>query len=769
MKRTPTLLIALFTLLASFGGINAQTPGENIDVTQYEIRLSNFNFTDHTLQGEALVTLNATANTNIIVLELKTLTVSDVLCETPGFGVNGFNQNGDLLTITLSEMLSAGQAISLDILYGGNTFNESWGGVHWWGNYVYNLGVGFESIPHNLGKTWFPCVDNFTDKAAYILSITVPNDKKAICGGIHSLTTDNGDGTSTWIWQIPQEVATYHVSFTIGDYVVWEDTYNGIERDIPVEVYVKPSQINNVPGTFVHVKDIAAFYEENFGPYPFNRIGYICTGQGCMEHIDNIALTSGVITGNTTQEEYVAHELSHMYFGNKTTCSTAEDMWLNEGFAQFCGLFYRVGVYGEDDFQQAMNSKINSIANWCKTDSHWIPINNIPQSMTYDSDAVYNRGAVIVNTMMNYLGRENFLSGIRHYLENHAYNAASSEQLRDALTESTGIDMNGFFDTYVFTGGMPHFDVSLLNVALNGNLYDATIKMTYQHVGSSHIGQNNRVEVTFIDQEGQLQTMMVNWDGLEAEQTISLDIHPIYAFADYYNHFLDAKTDKNLTATSTATLSHSRNSIKVNSVTDSVMLRSEAHFIGPDNDPSIPSLTLSTSHFWNIMRLDIGDADVSATFDFSNSSSVDGDIIHTANDSAVLLYRSSPLEAWHTIPYTWLGNWNWKTGRFIVDDVQSGQYTIAAIDKTTWSVNQASMLTFSVFPIPTHDMLHVEAVCTPSQQEKTEYRITNLIGQTLMTGHFSTATGVSTIDVSNLPSGAYFIIINGTTQKLIIQ
>ena len=758
MKRIITLLLLL---IAFMGNTIAQTPGENFDVIHYEIHLGNFNYTDHTLQGEALVTLNATASTNTIVLELKTLTVSAVLCETSGFGINGFNQDGDLLTITLSEALSTGQSITLDILYGGNTFNESWGGVHWWGSdYVYNLGVGFESIPHNLGKTWFPCVDNFVDKATYNLYITVTNDKKAICGGNHVNTVDNGNGTSTWHWEVPQEVATYHVSFAIGDYVKWEDTYNGIERNIPIEVYVKPSQINSVPGTFVHIKEIAAFYEENFGPYPFNRIGYVCTSLGCMEHIDNIAITSGVITGNTTQEEYLAHELSHMYFGNRTTCATAENMWLNEGFAQFCGLFYRVGVYGEDDFQQAMSTKTNNITNWCMGEDNWIPLNNIPQDMTYDGSAVYNRGAVVVNTMMNYMGRENFLIGLRHYLETYAYSAASSEQLRDALTEATGIDMNGFFDTYVFTAGMPYYNVYLMDVTPNGNQYDANIQLKYKHYGPEHVGQNNRVEVTFIDNDGQTQTLLVNWDGLEAEQTVTLDIEPIAAFVDYYNHFLDAKQEQNLVATAATNIAQGKFKAIVNSVSDSTMLHIEEHFFGPDDDPGIPALTMSSRRFWNFFRKDFGEADVAVQVVYNKTTGQDDDLIQTQNDSAVLLYRSSPAEAWHFIPYTLQGNW--KVAKITVDNAQSGQYAIGAFDKallgTHENTNQPSL---RLYPNPASGTIIIES--SASVQQPFEYRITNLMGQALKTG--STQRH---IDISSLSSGCYLIEINGTTQKIVI-
>ena len=754
MKRTLTLLITLVALISC---AKAQIPGENFDVTHYEVRLWDFDFTNHTLQGEAFIDITVTAPTDTFVLELKSLTVTDAATET--YDVTSFQQEDDFLTIVIEETVSAGETLTLDVRYGGNTFSETWGGVEWWGDYVYNLGVGFDSQPHNLGKTWFPCVDNFTDKATYSLYITVTNDKKAVCGGNLVNTFNNGDGTSTWHWEIPQEVATYHPSFAIGDYVEWTDTYNGIERDIPIEVYVKPSQINSVPGTFVHIKGIASFYEETFGPYPFNRIGYVCTGKGCMEHIDNIAITAGVITGNTTQEEYLAHELSHMYFGNKVTCSTAGDMWLNEGFAQFCGLFYRVGIYGEDDFQGAASSLTNSITGWCRSEANWIPLNNMPLDMTYDGNAVYDRGAVIVNTMMNYMGRENFLTGIRHYLDLYNYGAATSEQLRDALTEATGIDMNGFFDNYVFIGGMPHYYVDLLNVTPNGTQYDAQIKMSYWHVGPSHMGMNNRVEVTFVGADGQLYTELVGWDGMEAESTVTLGFEPIAAFVDYYNHFLDAKLDNNLTATASASLSQGKFKAIVNSVTDSTMLRLEDHFVGPDNDPELPYLTLSTSHFWNFFRNDFGDADVSAQITFSNSSSVDGDIIHTENDSAVLLYRANVNDPWHTIPYTQEGNW--KMGRFTVTNLQSGQYTIGAIDKALWEVNENTEPSWRVYPNPTNGVIRVP---------NGEYRITNIMGQTMKTGHVQTSYyGVSTINVSDLAPGTYFITINHKTQKFVIQ
>lgn len=745
MNKILTIILIFIAFLA-----NAKTKiGENIDVTHYEIHINEIDFTNHTLQAQTIVTLTTLSATNAIELELKTLTVSAVT--STDATISNFSQTGDVLTINLASSLAANATASFTITYGGNTFNESWGGIMWTNGYVCNMGVGFESIPHNLGKCWFPCVDNFTDKATYDVYVTVPNDLTAVCGGNLEGTTDNGDGTKTVHYNVPQEIATYHISFVAGDYVEWTDTYNGMERDIPITVYVKPNQAGMVQGTFVNVKDIANFFENNFGPYPFNRIGYSITSVGCMEHIDNIGITSGVLTGNTSQEEYVAHEMSHMWFGNKVTCATAEQMWLNEGFAQFCGVFYRSGIYGESDFQQAMSTKINSITKWCKNESNWIPLNNVPQTMTYDNNAVYNRGAVVVNTMMNYIGRETFLEGMRSYLNTYNYSAATSEQLRDALTNATGIDMNGFFDTYVFTAGLPHYGVDLINVTPNGNQYDATVRMTYQHVGPEHVGQNNRVEVTFIDNGGQMQTTLVNWDGSEANQNVTLDINPIAAFADYYNHFLDAKIDKNLTTTTTANLGVEQQlTITVSSVTDSVMLRGEEHFVAPDNNPNIPGLTLSTRHYWNVLRLDFGEANVSGKFTFSNNANMDGDIIQTENDSAVLLYRANINDTWHTIPYTQQGNW--KLGIFTVNDVPTGQYTIGAIDKTQLGMGENILDTKKMIltPNPTNNFVKIS-----TKTENSEILIINSLGQTI--NSFPICGNDATISVENFPAGIYYV------------
>lgn len=764
MKKLTFLLALLLTLPFA----QAQTAGENIDVTHYAIHVNELNFSSHTLMGETFVTLTTTASTDTFVLELKSLNATSVTSD--GYSVNHFSQDGDFLIIVLDLPAPTGSTMTLDIQYMGSTFSETWGGVEWWGDYVYNLGVGFDSQPHNLGKTWFPCVDNFTDKATYDVFIKTTNDKKAICGGNFVEVVDYGDGTSMWHWNTPQEIATYHISFAVGNYEVWEDVYNGIERDIPITVYAKPGQINNVPASMVHLKQIAAFFEESLGAYPFNRIGYVVTGKGCMEHTDNIAIVPSVVDGTTDNEEYIAHELSHMWSGNLVTCAEAGDMWLNEGFAQFWGAFYESAVYGEKHFQNTISNKVNAINTWCNSPNNWLPLNNMPLDMTYSTNAVYERGAVIVNTMMNYMGRENFLAAMRQYFQQYAYQTATSEQLCEALTQYSGIDMHGFFETYVYSSGMPHLYAVVESVTQAGGQYEVAFKLSYQHIGDTHIGQSNAYDVTFIGPDFQLVTERVNWDGLHDNAIVVLDFEPIGIIGDFNNNWLDGKTQKTFMLKSSSQQNFANFRVEATSFTDSVFVAVENHLVGPYDDPLIPNLTLSTKHFWNINRYDFGEAEVSCMFDYTNST--ENDIIHTGNDSVTIMYRRDASEAWREIAHTMYPGSTWKHGRLIVDNLLSGEYAIAVWDKEALATEEyfTPEHRMQVYPNPAEGRVNV------SWDEATDgqIRIVSQEGKELRNIAFSHADHLS-LSTDNLPKGCCTVlrlnkegeVIN--TEKLIIK
>lgn len=765
MKYVLSLFFALCLAFSSSAKTNEI--GDNVDVTHYEIHLNKIDFADRTLDAVTTITLTAKEEISVLDLELKSLAVTSVSCNISD--VNNFSQNDDILTINFASAITSGTEFSVTVNYGGETFNENWGGIHWSNDYVYNLGVGFDSQPHNLGKTWFPCVDNFSDKASYDLYLTYGDNMISSCGGLLAETTNNNDGTKTDHWVMSQEISTYLISFAIGNFVLWEDTYQGMERNIPINVYAKPNQIEKVAATFANTKEIAAFYESKFGPFPHNRIAYVSTGLGCMEHVDNIAFSSSLITGTTNldSEYFIAHEMAHSWFGNKVTCATAGDMWLNEGFATFCNYYYLSGLYSEEDFINSIKDLTDDIILSCHNSEGWIPLNNMPLDLTYGT-TVYDKGAIIAYTMMNYLGRETFDEAIKFYLNKFDSKAASSEDLRDAVSESSGIDMSDFFDTWVFTPGSPVYVVKDFTVQPNGNKFDVEVTMNQGHRGYEHIGNSVRYEITFVDENWNTHSEMISWDGATGICSVTIDFEPVAVFCDYNNKFADASHD--MTVVINKTGSHNLSSAKfkaiVEEISDSTLMRVEHHWMGPNTASELPEgLTISPDRYWSIYRLDKGESKIKGEFQYQNNANYDGNLMISENDSIVLLYRANGSEPWQSINYEHQGYKNY--GRMTVDEIKSGDYTLGMWDEEHASVIELNENSdFEIFPNPAKDKINIKL------QNETEGRIIMMNQAGQIVKDIAINGKEITIETDELASGIYNIKLgeakNQTIRKVVI-
>lgn len=760
MKYIFTLLLTICLAFTSYSKSNEI--GDNIDVSHYEIHLNEINIAERTIDATTTITLKTLSSIDKIEFELKSLTVTSVTSN--DVDVNDFSQDADVLSIEFDASVPSNSTISLTINYNGNTFNENWGGIHWSDDYVYNLGVGFDSQPHNLGKTWFPCVDNFTDKASYDLYITIPNDMLSSCGGLLTETYNNGNGTKTDHWVVNQEISTYLISFAIGNFVLWEDTYQGLEREIPINVYAKPNQIDKVEATFTNTKAFAAFFEDKFGPYPFNRISYVSTNLGCMEHVDNVALSSSLITGtsNMNSDFFISHEMSHSWFGNKVTCANAGEMWLNEGFATFCNNYYFTEFYGDDFYFEEMGKLIDDIIMSCHATEGWHPLNALPLDITYGTTA-YDKGAVVVHTLMNYLGRETFNDAIKYYLNKFDSKAASSEDLRDALTEATDIDMSGFFDAWVFTPGSPAYYVQHFSTEPNGDKFDVHITMNQDHRGAEHIGDNVRYEVTFVDNDWNTHSEMLAWDGESATITKTIDFEPVAIFCDYQNKFADACHAKTyiLKSKGSKDFADAKFKATVEEISDSTLLRIEHHWVGPKTNGEIPEgLTISSDRYWTIHRLDKGEAIIKGEFQYHNNNTYDANLFTNENDSIVLLYRPDGSKTWQSIDYTIQSMNNF--GRMTIDNIQSGEYVLGMWDEEHAAINENnSDLNINIYPNPAKNEINIDL----KKEIQGQLTITNQLGQ-IVKKHKIDGNEMK-LDITNIPSGIYHVNIIDKKGKLI--
>ena len=231
------------------------TPGDSIHATKYVIDLQEVDIDAHTITANTNITLVPLIdNLDIIQLQLMDLTVDSVFVDMQK--MLNFTHVGEVINIPLQSPISPGDTTDVLIYYNGEPFHESWGGFHYSGSYAFNLGVGISWIPHNLGKSWFPCIDDFTDRAVYEVRATVPMELEAIGGGELLEVIDNGNNTHTFRWYIANPIPTYLASIAIGDYALVLHSYTGIEREIPITYYVRPQDTLKVPGSFTRMNQV---------------------------------------------------------------------------------------------------------------------------------------------------------------------------------------------------------------------------------------------------------------------------------------------------------------------------------------------------------------------------------------------------------------------------------------------------------------------------------------------------------------------------------
>lgn len=721
MSRTIIFLFSLFFCFAisakDFKKINNDI-GDTIHAIHYSIHLNEIDMDDQSISAYTEIKVVPLIDfLEYIPLELKDLTVDSLFID--GAEWNYTHSDGVIRIPLTTKKHTREDTMTVGVYYHGQPFHESWGGFHFSGDYAFNLGVGFESIPHNLGKTWFPCVDNFTDRASYDLFVTVENEKTAVGGGLLVETFDNGDNTTTWHWKLSHPVPTYLQSVAIGNYVLYEDTYQGIEADIPINIYTRPSEAAKVAGSFVHLHEILAFFEEKFGPYPFERIGYVSTAIGAMEHATNIAYPHFAINGNTSYESLLTHELSHMWFGDKVTCSSAEDMWMNEGWATFCELYYQTELYSEESFITQMRDMHNDVLKAAHVvDGGFWPLNDIPQEVTYGKTA-YDKGGTVVNTLRAYLGDSIFSEAITAYLNEFAYQSASSYDMNDFLSTHTGIDMDGFFENWVYTPGTPHFSIDSTLITEGDASFMVDIFVKQKHYGFNFIGNDQIMHIAFVDENFNFVIDTVHFSGKTGHSVKILEFEPLAIMLDPFETTNDATIDnyKFFTEEVEYTFPETIFKVLIENISDSVLIQATHHFVAPDTlKEPVDGLQISPNRYWEIDGILSEDFAAQGRFFYDSFTQLDGDLIHSENDSVIILFRDHARNDWQYVPQNRVGNWN--IGYVYVEDLQIGQYATAVWDKQiVGNIENTIEEKVKFYPNPTRNKLHIEFA------EKGDYKV----------------------------------------------
>ena len=742
--------------------------GDSIHAINYEIHLENIDCSTNTIEVFTIIKLTPRVdNLNFVCLQLKELTVDSLFVENEK--IENFTHENSLLTIPLITNINIGDTINVLVYYQGEPYHESWGGIHFSGEYMFNLGVGISDIPHNLGKTWFPCVDDFTDRATYNVFVTVEEEKTAVCGGVLIEEINNGNNTHTFHWAIDNNIPTYLASVAIGEYVAIRDTFYGMNDVIPIDFFVRPVDSAKVNGSFAKLKDILQIYENYLGPYPWKRVGYVGTSKGAMEHVTNIAYPNGCITGNSSYEWLYAHEVSHMWVGNNTTCASAEDMWINEGWAVFFELFYTRDLYGEETFWQLMRDKHKDILQKAHiTDHGYWPLNNVPQEYTYGT-TVYDKGATVVQSLRGYLGDELFFNTVKAYLQEFKYKSVSSSEMSDFMSLYTGIDMSDFFEAWVCTGGTPHFSIDSFAVYPNGSNSDYIVYVRQKFKGVDFLANSNIIEITFMDEDWNMFSDTIHFSGKTACLVIEgVPLVPEIAMLDYNERLCDATTDLAKVVKTNELISFDNTYFKldVENVTDSAFVRIEHNWAPPDTlNYFQPGLTLSDYRYWKVDGIWPEDFLAFGKFQYMKSY-LDNTLITNIYDSLIILYRPNPSEEWFGIDFS--KPINPYGGYITVENLQKGEYTLALWDYEYLGLdeNKTELQNHcDIFPNPTSEAFTINF----NFENASEIRIYNSTGKNVKSISINKNQKSIFYLPENLSPGVYFLRLISDENRILFN
>lgn len=767
MKKTFFFISIYFFGLISFA--NAQDNRKNqFDVLNYSINLNIRNISEKEIAGNTVVKIKSVQNNlSNIFLDLAILKVDSIFINQ---NKQNFTQNDSQLFVNLQTPLNINDSINLNIYYQGNpTKDPSWGGFYFTGNYAFNMGVGFNVNPHNYGRVWFPCVDNFTDRSTYDFHITTDSGYMAVCNGLPKATTINTDNSNTWNWKLNQPIPTYLACVAISNYTPVKFTYAGKSKNFEVILAAMASDTVKVKASMINLSKALQFFESKFSDYPFERAGYVMVpfSGGAMEHATCITYPLFGVDGTLNYETLMAHELSHMWWGNMVTCESESEMWLNEGWASFCEALFLELMYGKESFYADMNEKLLLVMRSAHIrDGDFLVLNQIPHNVTY-GDHVYKKGALTVTALRYFMGDTAFYKACNSYLTKYQFQSSNSIQLRNEFQKFTAVNLTNFFNEWVFTAG---------GVAIEANSYKTAANFVELNI-RQHARVNNLLhqyipfKITVFDKNGDRYIYDDSLNTYEKQILIRVpyDFFPEFILVNENNELPLAKTYnlQTIKGTGIKTFTDGLLILNVQQNTDSAIVLVEHYWVGAKQYEVAPKgIRISNYRFWNIDgSFDNNKLKGQCFFNYDGTKPTNpaaGHLDHTLpftnEDSLVLLYKAPTTNTWviHTDNIRINGgNKMDKVGRFTTNKIEKGMYAFGVYDDKVGLTNLIKKeANFTLYPNPTKHILNIEI---SENLMNSKAIIFDINGKEIQ--HIKLTKTNETINIDQLTKGMYYIKI----------
>lgn len=384
-------------------------------------------------------------------------------------------------------------------------------------DYLYTL------LVPDRASTVFPCFDQPDLKATYQLEITAPRSWKVLAGAPKEHAEEKGAFTTHHFAQT-ELMSTYLFSFVAG---AFQDTIVNPGK-FDMRLLYRETDENKIHASITPIfnqhQDALAFLEDYTAyPFPFEKMDFATIPgfqYGGMEHVGAIQYRESSLFLDSTATEsrklsrakLIAHETSHMWFGDLVTMKWFDDVWLKEVFANFMAdkivnpafpeidhelsfiLNHYPRAYGEDRTKGA-----NPIRQ---------QLGNLKDAGSLYGAIIYNKAPIMMNQLESLIGKEALRSGLQEYLKTFANDNADWNDLISILDKKTDHDLKSWSNTWTSHSGRPVISENL--VVENGKINTLELRQQAEDGSTNTWQQTFSIGLVYPDT---IKTVRVNMTG----------------------------------------------------------------------------------------------------------------------------------------------------------------------------------------------------------------------------------------------------------------
>ena len=317
----------------------------------------------------------------------------------------------------------------------------------------------------------YACFDQPDQKATFTISAITPKHWEVISNYDVESVTDVGSDSKKVQFKESQIISTYVTAIVAGPYQHVHDEYVG-EKRIPLGIYARKSffQYVDAENIFRVTKEGFAYFEKTFGlAYPFGKYDQLAVAEynwGAMENVGCVTFHEDVLIfrSKVTESKHlgrastILHEMAHMWFGDLVTMKWWEDLWLNESFAEWASYM----ATSEATKYTTAWTEFNALRkNWAYRQDQLSTTHPIATEMKDLEDVKtnfdgisYAKGASVLQQLVEHVGRDNFIKGLRIYFTKHAFKNTTLNDLMVELEATSGRDLKPWAATWLQTAGV---------------------------------------------------------------------------------------------------------------------------------------------------------------------------------------------------------------------------------------------------------------------------------------------------------------------------